>query len=385
MKNFALRTRLETLKQQGLYRSRRIIESPQSSRIIIDGCECLNFCSNDYLGLANHPKVVQAFQAATNIYGVGSGSAHLICGHSVAHHNLEAEIAAFTGNERAVLFSTGYMANIGVITALLGRGDAVFEDKLNHASLLDGGLFSGAKFKRYLHADMQNLANKLQTSTAQKKLIISDGVFSMDGDIAPIKDLVKLSQQHQAALMLDDAHGFGVLGATGAGTLEHNALQATDVDILVGTFGKAFGTAGAFVAGSEALIETLIQAARTYIYTTAMPAAIAVATSASLKLLMHETWRRETLHSLIMQFKQGATQLGLQLMPSDSAIQPILIGETNKTVAISQKLLQLGFLVTAIRPPTVSPDTARLRITLTSQHKTQDVDALLTALAQVIT
>jgi len=384
MKAFALEKELTALKQQGLYRSRRIINAPQDVNIIIDGQPILNFCSNDYLGLANHPQVISAFQQAVNQYGVGSGSAHLICGHSKAHHTLEEEIAAFTGRERALLFSTGYMANIGVLSALLRQGDGVFEDKLNHASLLDGGLLSGATFKRYLHADIESLQKKLSRSKALKKIMVTDGVFSMDGDLAPLTELAKIAKQNDAALMVDDAHGFGVLGQTGGGLVEQSSLTQTDVPILMGTFGKAFGTAGAFVAGSETLIETLIQKARTYVYTTAMPAAIAAATSASLKLLINESWRREKLQALILQFKQGTKQLGLTLMPSNSAIQPILVGDTQKAVAMSQSLLNLGVLVTAIRPPTVVKGQARLRVTFSANHQENDVISLLNALEKSI-
>ncbi len=380
MKNFALEDELERIKQQGLYRSRRLISSPQDIRITINGKKVLNFCSNDYLGLANHSELIATFQQAVNQYGVGSGSAHLICGHSTAHHALEEELATFTGRERALLFSTGYMANIGVLSALLGRGDGVFEDKLNHASLLDGGLLSGANFKRYLHKDIDSLQQKFQRSKALKKIIVTDGVFSMDGDLAPLTELAMIAKQNEAALMVDDAHGFGVLGQTGGGLVEQLALTQNDVPILMGTFGKAFGTAGAFVAGSEALIETLIQKARSYVYTTAMPAAIAAATSASLKLLINESWRREKLQTLITQFKQGAKQLGLTLMASNSAIQPILIGDSQQAVAISQRLLKLGVLVTAIRPPTVPKNKARLRITFSANHQPKDVTTLLNAL-----
>lgn len=384
MKAFALEKKLASLRQQGLYRSRRIIDSPQDVNIIIDGQPVLNFCSNDYLGLANHPQVITSFQQAANQYGVGSGSAHLICGHSTAHHALEEEIASFTGRERVLLFSTGYMANIGVLSALLERGDGVFEDKLNHASLLDGGLLSGANFKRYLHSDTENLQKKLNRSKDLKKIIVTDGVFSMDGDFAPLAELVKISEKNNAALMVDDAHGFGVLGQTGGGLVEQCALTQTDIPILMGTFGKAFGTAGAFVAGSAALVEILIQKSRSYIYTTALPAAIAAATSTSLKLLINESWRREKLQALILQFKQGAKQLGLNVMDSNSAIQPILVGDAQKAMVMSQRLLDLGVLVTAIRPPTVAKGQARLRVTFSANHQEDDVISLLNALDKSI-
>ena len=293
-----LATRLNDLALQGLYRSRRVVTSPQGIELAIDGEKVVNFCSNDYLGLANHPDVVQAFKAAVDRYGVGSGSAHLICGHSAAHHALEDELAAFTGRDRVLLFSTGYMANIGVISALLGRGDAVFEDRLNHASLLDGGLLSGARFKRYAHADVADLVAKLARSSGNK-LVVTDGVFSMDGDFAPLDTLAVIAKNHQAWLMVDDAHGLGVIGKNGGGIIEHYGLGQDDVQVLMGTLGKGLGTFGAFVAGSEILIETLIQQARTYVYTTALPPAIAEATRASLKLVIAENWRRDKLQKLV--------------------------------------------------------------------------------------
>ncbi len=362
-------THLEILKAQGLYRSRRII----------DDKTVVNFCSNDYLGLAKNEIVIAAFKNAADIYGVGSGSAHLICGHSHAHHALEEELAEFTGRERALLFSTGYMANVGTINALMERGDFVFEDKLNHASLLDGGLSSGANFKRYPHADLRRLEELLSSANGQK-LIVTDGVFSMDGDVAPLHELAILAKKNTALLMVDDAHGFGVLGRTGGGLVEELNLTQNDVPILMGTLGKAFGTFGAFITGSETLIETLIQSARTYIYTTALPPAIAEATRASLKIVITETWRREKLQALISQFKTGAAQLNLPLMPSDSSIQPLLIGDSFRATQMSQQLLEAGFLVSAIRPPTVPKGKARLRITFSALHEADDVARLLETL-----
>lgn len=378
----ALAGDLEALARQGLYRSRRITESPQGIHLRIDGREVLNFCSNDYLGLANHPSIVQAFKAGVDRYGVGSGSAHLICGHSAAHHALEEELAAFTGRDRALLFSTGYMANMGVIAALAGRGDTVFEDRLNHASLLDGSLLSGTRFKRYAHADVDHL-NAYLKATAGRKLIVTDGVFSMDGDFAPLPALSKAAKNHDAWLMVDDAHGLGVIGEQGRGMVDHYGLGQDDVAILMGTLGKAFGTFGAFVAGSDVLVETLIQKARTYIYTTALPAAMAEATRASLKIVMAESWRRDKLKMLSERFKQGAQQLGLQLIPSFSAIQPILIGGSQRAVDVSNALINEGLLVTAIRPPTVPQGSARLRVTFSARHEERHVDRLLAALDQL--
>jgi 8-amino-7-oxononanoate synthase len=377
-----LTNHLAELAQQGLYRSRRIIESPQSILLQIDGNKYINFCSNDYLGLANHPDVIQAFKSAADTYGVGSGSAHLICGHSSAHHALEEELAAFTGRDRALLFSTGYMANMGVIATLVGRSDTVFQDRLNHASLLDGALLSGARFKRYSHADTAQL-DELMSNIPAKKLIVSDGVFSMDGDFAPLPALVSIANACKAWLMVDDAHGLGVLGQQGGGVLEHYALNQNDVPILMGTLGKSFGTFGAFVAGSEELIETLIQKARTYIYTTALPAAIAEATRASLKHVIADTWRRDKLNHLIERFKLGAQQLNLPLMPSDSAIQPLMINDSQQAVNISNYLFEQGFLVSAIRPPTVPKGSARLRVTLSALHEEQHIDRLLDVFAKI--
>jgi 8-amino-7-oxononanoate synthase len=378
---FNLNADLDELAQQGLLRSRRIIESPQGINLICDGKLVINFCCNDYLGLANHPDVVNAFKSGVDNYGMGSGSAHLICGHSTAHHQLEEELAAFTGRDRALLFSTGYMANMGAISALVGRGDTVLEDRLNHASLLDGGLLSGAKFKRYAHSDINHLNAVLEKSSG-KKLVVTDGVFSMDGDIAPVKALAQAGKQYDAWLMVDDAHGFGVLGDKGGGILEELQLTQNDVQVLVGTLGKAFGTFGAFVAGSEELIKTLIQKARPYIYTTALPPAIAEATRTSLNIIQTESWRREKLKHLVGYFRAGAGQLGLPLMASSSPIQPILIGEAEQAVAVSSSLFNQGFLVSAIRPPTVPLNSARLRVTFSALHEEQQIDQLLDALAQ---
>lgn len=374
---------LQSLNQQSLYRRRRVVESPQSVLMQLDGHQVVNFCSNDYLGLANHPEVIAAFKRGVDQYGVGSGSAHLICGHNHAHHALEDELAAFTGRARALLFSTGYMANLGAISALVGRGDSVLEDRLNHASLLDGGLLSGARFQRYQHNQLDDLQARLAASKG-KALIVSDGVFSMDGDLALLPDLVNLAEQHGAGLLIDDAHGFGVLGVNGGGVVEHFGLSQQQVPILMGTLGKAFGTFGAFIAGSDALIEYLIQKARTYVFTTAMPAAVAEATRVSLRLLQQEVWRRQHLQFLISRFRAGAEQQGLQLMASATAIQPIILGDSETALLASQRLLAQGFWVSAIRPPTVPAGTARLRITFSSLHTEQQVDALLEALPKAL-
>ena len=377
---FDLEDRLSRQRDHDLYRMRRIAETASDVRMRIDGKDCLVFCSNDYLGLAAHPDVKKAFISAADKCGVGSGAAHLVTGHHNIHHALEEELAEFTGRDRALLFSTGYMANLAAVTALTDRHDAVFGDKLNHASLIDAAQLSEAKHIRYKHADSSGLDSRLEASSEKDKLVITDGVFSMDGDIAPLPEIVASCNKHNAWLMVDDAHGLGVLGHRGAGSIEHYSIENKDVPVLVGTLGKAFGTFGAFVAGSEALIETLIQSARSYIYTTALPAAVAEATRASLKIIQTDNERRQHLHSLIKRFREGAEQLGLPLMPSITAIQPIVIGEASRAVALSDALLGKGILVSAIRPPTVAEGSSRLRITLSATHNEEDIDQLLSAL-----
>lgn len=381
-------------REAKLYRSRRVLESPQAPNVVVDGKKYIAFCSNDYLGLANHPDVISAFQKAANRFGVGSGASHLVAGHSSEHHALEEELATFTGRERALLFSTGYMANMGAITALVGQGDAIFEDRLNHASLLDAGLLSGARFQRFLHNDLKNLQTRLDKSSSDKtpsdktrverKLIVVDGVFSMDGDCAPLNELAALAQKNNAWLMVDDAHGFGCLGENGGGSAEYFGLTQNQLPILMGTLGKAFGTFGAFIAGSEILIETLIQFSRSYIYTTAMPPAVAAATRVSLGLLQTEHWRRDHLQQLISRFRIGAQQLGLQLLDSFSPIQPIIIGDEARTLAIAEKLAERGILIVAIRPPTVATGSSRLRVTFSAGHTVEQVDYLLNALGDIL-
>ncbi len=374
---------LELRRQQHLYRTRRILQSPQGAEVVIDGRHYLSFCSNDYLGLANHPAVVKALQDSATRYGVGSGASHLITGYSAAHHALEEELAEFTGRPRALLFSTGYMANLGVIGALAGPRDTVYEDRLNHASLIDAAVLSRARLRRYQHGDMSMLQNQL-VHTDKLALIVSDSVFSMDGDLAPVSALAELARNYNASLMIDDAHGLGVLGKTGRGILEQLAINPDDVPILMGTLGKAFGAFGAFVAGSEELIETLIQQARSYIYTTALPPAIAEAARMSLKLSQSEQWRREHLFSLVAYFRKGATQLGLPLSPSATPIQPLIVGESEQALTLSEKLYARGIVISAIRPPTVPKGQARLRITLSAAHSEQHVDRLLEILAEVV-
>ncbi|KTB78188.1 MULTISPECIES: 8-amino-7-oxononanoate synthase [Pseudomonas] len=379
--SFDLRARLDARRAAHLYRQRPLLQSPQGPQVIVDGQPLLAFCSNDYMGLANHPEVIAAWQAGAERWGVGGGASHLVIGHSAPHHELEEALAELTGRPRALLFSNGYMANLGAVTALVGQGDTVLEDRLNHASLLDAGLLSGARFSRYLHNDVSSLEARLEKSVGDT-LVVTDGVFSMDGDIADLPALARSAKAKGAWLMVDDAHGFGPLGANGAGIVEHFGLSMDDVPVLVGTLGKSFGTSGAFVAGSEELIETLIQFARPYIYTTSQPPALACATLKSLQLLRTEHWRREHLTRLIQQFRRGAEQIGLQLMDSFTPIQPIMIGDAGRALHLSQLLRERGLLVTAIRPPTVPAGSARLRVTLSAAHSEADVQLLLNTLEQ---
>ncbi len=366
-------------------RVRRTVEHRAAGgvRVRVDGTGLLAFCSNDYLGLADHPRVVEAFVAAAHEWGVGSGASHLVSGHCREHHALEEELAAFVRRPRALLFSTGYMANLAVVTALLGRGDRVFEDRLNHASLLDAGLASGARFSRYPHADVGALAARLVRPGTGRAMVVTDGVFSMDGDVAPLRELAAACRAHGASLFVDDAHGLGVLGAMGRGSLEAAGLDAVDVPILMGTLGKAFGTFGAFVAGSHELIETLLQTARTYIYTTALPPAVAAATRASLRAMQDEPWRRERVLQHAARFRREAATLGLRLLESGTPIQPVVLGSEAAAVAASDALRARGLWVPAIRPPTVPAGSARLRITFSAAHADADVDLLVEALARL--
>ena len=378
---FDLAARLAERHAAHLYRQRPLLDSPQGPLVQVDGRQLLAFCSNDYLGLANHPEVIAAMRAGAQKWGVGGGASHLVIGHSTPHHELEEALAEFTGRPRALLFSTGYMANLAAVTALVGQGDTVLEDRLNHASLLDAGLLSGARFSRYLHNDAVSLSNRLRKATGNT-LVVSDGVFSMDGDLADLPSLCAEAKASNAWVMVDDAHGFGPLGATGGGIVEHFGLGLDDVQVLVGTLGKAFGTAGAFVAGSEELIETLIQFARPYIYTTSQPPAVACATLKSLELLRNDGWRREHLNHLITRFRQGAAEIGLSLMDSPTPIQPILIGDSEHALKLSALLKERGLLVGAIRPPTVPVGSARLRVTLSAAHSEAQLEQLLDALAE---
>jgi len=375
----------------GLRRRLRVIEHTEGPWLETDGRRLLGFCSNDYLGLAQHPQLIAALKRAAEDEGVGSGSAHLICGHRREHAQLEEMLAEWTGRERALLFSTGYMANLGTMQALLARGDPgsrprqalCVQDKLNHACLLDGAQLAGAELRRYPHADIEAAARQLRSRPDAAALLATDGVFSMDGDVAPLAGLAALCAREHATLMVDDAHGLGVLGADGAGSVRAAGLSQRDVPVLMATLGKALGCSGAFVAGSAALIDGLLQFARPYVYTTAMPPALAAAACAAVELARRDDWRRGKLQALIARFRAGAAQLGLPLMDTSSAIQPLLLGDAQAALDAAQRLERRGLLVTAIRPPTVPQGRARLRITLSAAHAEEHVDRLLDALADL--
>ena len=367
----------------GRSRRRRTVEARAAGgvRVTVAGRECLAFCSNDYLGLADHPRVVAAFCEAARRWGVGSGASHLVSGHDAEHHALEEELARFVARPRALLFSTGYMANLAVASVLAGRGDHVLEDRLNHASLLDAGLACGARFSSYAHGDVAALRSKLAAiGAAARTLVLTDGVFSMDGDIAPLQEIAAACRELPATLLVDDAHGFGVLGATGAGAVEEAGLGLDAVPVLMCTLGKAVGTFGAFVAGSPMLIESLLQRARTYIYTTALPPAVAAATRESLRVMRDEPWRRGRVLEHAARFRAGLAELGLRPLPSRTPIQPLLIGAEAAAVVASHALFEQGFWVPAIRPPTVPVGTSRLRFTFSASHTEAEVEQLLAAL-----
>jgi 8-amino-7-oxononanoate synthase len=366
-------------EQAGLRRRLRTIEQADGPWLHCGGHRLLSFCSNDYLGLAQHPALIAALRDAAGV-GVGSTSAHLICGHRAEHAALEEALADWTGRERALLFSTGYMANLGALQAVLAPGDLCVQDKLNHACLLDGAKLSGAELKRYPHADVAAAARQLGSRPGAAALLATDGVFSMDGDAAPLRELAALCTNEGASLMVDDAHGLGVIGERGAGSISAAGLGQHEVPLLMATLGKALGCAGAFVAGPAALIDGLIQFARPYIYTTAMPPALAGAALVAVQLAQMEDWRRDKLNALIARFRHGAEQLGLPLMASTSAIQPLLLGDADTAMQAMQALEAHGLLVSAIRPPTVPTGHARLRITLSAAHEEDHVDRLLDAL-----
>ena len=437
----ALQSELNERASLGLLRQRRTLQSPQAPHIMVDGKSYLSFCSNDYLGLANHPQLIAALQQGAQQHGVGAGAAHLVSGHNATHHRLENELAAFVSKPAALLFSTGYMANLGVVQALVGKGDTVFADKLNHASLNDAMQLSRATVKRYRHNDMTQLAKLLEQANGHgkdavpdvesrharfpdgttshstrmpkdgnqvagylsssppegerdrvslreshvkrgRKLVITDAVFSMDGDLAPLPELLALCEQHDAWLLIDDAHGFGVLGEQGRGSLAHFGIASKRV-ICMATLGKAAGVFGAFVAAEQVVIDTLINHARSYVYTTATPPALASALLESLKLITNGDELRGRLQRLIAQLRSGLRSLPWSVMPSATAIQPLLVGGNQAALNLSDGLRERGIWVAAIRPPTVPQGTARLRITLSAAHRAADVSRLLESLHEL--
>jgi 8-amino-7-oxononanoate synthase len=377
----SLAARVEERQRTGLLRRARTLDAARGVHIAVDGRELINFCSNDYLGLAQDPRITRALQEAANDCGVGSTAAHLVCGHRREHARLEEALCEWTGRDAAILFSSGWLANLGAMQALLDRDGVCVQDKLNHASLLDAAKLAGAALKRYPHRDVAGAERQLAAAGEHPALLATDGVFSMDGDVAPLRELATLCKRDGATLMVDDAHGLGVLGTHGAGSVAEAGLAEHDVPLLMATLGKALGCAGAFVAGSHALVEGLTQFARTFVYTTAMPPALAAAACEAVHIARREDWRREKLRALIARFRSGAMELGLPLADSMTAIQPIVLGDAARTVAASISLEGRGFLVTAIRPPTVPAGSARLRVTLSAAHEEQDVDRLLDALS----
>ncbi len=375
----ALQKELDQRKIDGLLRQRRLLDSPQAEHIVANDKKYLSFCSNDYLGLANHPALIAAMQAAAGDSGVGSGASNLITGHHRYHDNLEKQLAKFVQMPAALVFSTGYMANIGVLGALVGRGDAIFADKLNHACLNDGGYYSLAEFHRFAHNDVAALEKLLKASKAKHKLIAVDAVFSMDGDIAPIPAYMRLCEQYDAYLYVDDAHGFGVLGTHGEGSLNHYKLKSPRI-IYMATLGKAAGVAGAFVAGEQVVIDYLIQTAKSYVYSTPAPPALSATLSASINLIEDGDDLRAHLRSLIETLKQNLQLKKWQLLPSETAVQPLMVGSNHAAVSLSEHLQLQGILVPAIRPPTVPVNTARLRISLSAAHSKSDVIQLAKAI-----
>jgi len=370
---------LNRLKSKGLYRMLRTVESAQGYRVVIEGKELLNLCSNDYLGLADHPKVKEAAKAAIDSYGFGSGASRLVSGSMKPHKYLEERLAEFKGTEAAILFNSGYAANTGVISALAGREDIIFSDRLNHASIVDGGRLSMAKVKRYRHCDTTHLKMLLQGSSSGGKLLVTDGVFSMDGDIAPLKDIAVLAKKYNSMLMVDDAHGMGVLGETGRGTAEEMGLSPDDIDINMGTLGKALGAFGAYVAGSRELIDYLVNSARPFIYSTALPPSTAAAALAALDIVTDEPERRERLKKNASFMKNGLAGLGFDTGDTKTPIIPLMAGSAERACSMMEALFEEGIFAQAIRPPTVPEGRARVRVTVTSEHDMGDLEKVLGA------
>ena len=384
--NAELAAVMHELAAAGLTRRRRVLESPCGRLAAVDGKKVLNFASNDYLGLAGNREIAQAMADGALQWGAGSGASHLVSGHLTPHETLEQEIAAFSGFPRALTFSTGYLANLAVTPTLAGRGAAVFADKLNHASLIDAmqlAKANGADVQRYPHNDMAALEKMLAASSAATKVIVTDAVFSMDGDLAPLPLLFALAERYDAWLVIDDAHGFGVLGAQGKGCLAHFNLPAAPRILLMGTLGKAAGVGGAFVAGSATAIEYLLQKGRSYIFTTGARPAIACALRKSLEIIRNGDALRTSLFARIAQLRDGLAGLPWQLLPSPTAIQPLIVGDNEAALKLANALWERGLWVPAIRPPTVPKGTARLRISVSAAHSEADIAALLGALKEL--
>ena len=367
--------------EAGLLRRVRTAGDARPGRIVLDGCELIDFGSNDYLGLARHPRLIEALVAAAKA-GVGARASHLLGGHHDAHEALQRALAEWIGYPRALLFSTGYMAAQGALTALLGRHDLCLQDRLNHACLIDGARLADADLQRYPHADADAAAGLLQAAPERRALLVSDSVFSMDGDIAPLAELAALAQRERAWLMVDEAHGLGVLGPQGRGACAEAGLAARDVPVWMGTLGKALGGCGAVIAGSADLIDALVNSARSYIYTTALPPALAQAMVVAVELAREADAERVHLRALIAHFRMGAAELGWKLLPSVTPIQPLIVGDSSAAVALSQRLEAAGCYCPAVRPPTVPKGSARLRISLSAAHTVEDVEALLRALGK---
>lgn len=380
---FALLDRIKRYKEVDLYRQRRLLTGRRNIFIQYNGKDCVNFCSNDYFGLSTHPEVIKAFKRGADQYGVGSGASQLVSGRYQPHQDLEMAFADFLNRESALLFSSGYLANLGVVSALMNRKSVIFADRHNHASLVDAAQLSQAKLYRYPHNDTAYLQSAMQTVSQKNKLIISDGVFSMAGDLAPIKELARIAVAKEALFMVDDAHGMGILGERGTGIIEHCGLSQDQVPILVNPLGKALGCMGAVVSGSRTFIDTLVQFARTYIYNTALSPAVACAALASLKIIQRESWRRKKLFYLIDFFKREANKYHLTFLPSLTPIQSIIIGDNKKSLILSEALLKAGYLLSAIRPPTIPVGTTRLRIMLNCLHEETQIKELLALLAEL--
>ena len=375
---------LSKIKESGLYRELKVVGNAQDTRIDIEGKTYLSFCSNNYLGLANHPSVVNAVKKAVDEYGWGACASRLVSGNMTLHEALEKEISRFKRKDAAIVFPTGYMANLGVISSLVSGGDLVISDKLNHASIIDGCRLSGADFRVYAHCNMEKLETILKkTSKYNRKLIVTDSVFSMDGDLAPLPDIVRIAKEYNAMVMVDEAHGTGVFGENGRGVVEHFNLDK-EVDVVMGTLSKAIGSLGGYVCGDDDLISYLRNKARPFMYTTALPPAVCAASIASINLIQEDPSLREVLWNNVCCIKERLGSLGIDMISSQSQIIPLLIGDTQKAVDISKLLYERGVLIPAIRPPTVPANSSRLRMTVMSSHTQDDLESLFKVLKDVL-